>query len=66
MRADGTSTFRVTSGTGGAPVWSPGGTMLAYASYHDGELWVVRIDGNGLRKLTTGGGRDPVWEPAIR
>jgi Tol biopolymer transport system component len=52
------------------PVWSPSGTLLAYASTVPSppgawELFSVRDDGSAPVQITTGGfhNRQPVWSP---
>ena len=38
-----------------APIWSPDGNTLAFASSHHGsaDIFTVRLDGSGLRRLTS-------------
>ncbi len=47
------------------PVWSPDGSMIAFASTRSGtaEIWVVNADGTGLRQLSHDGQltRYPIW-----
>jgi TolB protein len=66
MSSDGSDVTRLTTGIGGEPVWSLDGSMIAFTSFLDGQLYVVNADGSGLRKLTTGGGNDPTWGPLVR
>ena len=49
-----------------APAWSPDGSQVAFASWHDvegGNLWVVGRDGGGARKINAepGAFHYPTW-----
>jgi len=66
MRADGTTTRRLTSGAteDAHPSWSPDGRRIAFAA--GGELWVVPARGGSPHPLTHGLGGDaanPAWSP---
>jgi Tol biopolymer transport system component len=49
------------------PTWSPDGSMLAFASYRDGnaEIYVMSADGSNQRRITGNPGFDgyPSWSP---
>ncbi|MGE0552143.1 MAG: amidohydrolase family protein [Gemmatimonadales bacterium] len=50
------------------PAWSPDGTRIAFASWHDneqGQVWLIQADGTRLTRLTTTSGRylHPAWSP---
>jgi TolB protein len=54
----------------GHPVWSPGGSMIAFSSTNDTDgdtdLYVMNADGTGRRNLTAGPPRydtQPTWSP---
>jgi Tol biopolymer transport system component len=54
----------------GHPVWSPGGSKIAFSSTNDTDgdtdLFVMNPDGTGLTNLTAGPQRydtDPTWSP---
>ena len=57
--ADGANQTKLTD-IGAAPVWSPDGTRIVYASY-DG-MYVIDADGANQTKLTPFG-TGPVWSP---
>ena len=78
-RADGRGARRLTAGGDDeAPVWSPGGTRIAFARVEEeptsssGSIAVVRPDGRGLRILTNLTGESdvvdagPTWSPGGR
>lgn len=57
--------------TNTTPCWSPGGTMIAFASDRDAsrssvlDIYVMNADGSGVTRLTDGGGNySPDWTPA--
>ena len=49
------------------PAWSPDGTELAFASFHnnDWDIHISQADGSDTRRVTTFPGRDwqPTWSP---
>jgi hypothetical protein len=76
MDADGSDATALTSGGIGQgdnyPVWSPGGTMIAFerdrtSSTSDGghEIYVMQANGTGVKRLTnhTSADRFPSWAP---
>ena len=70
MNADGSNQVNLTNNPAldAAPVWSPDGSRVAFASDRDGgnrNIWVMNADGSGLVKLTnfSGGAGYPTWSP---
>jgi Tol biopolymer transport system component len=72
MNADGSNQTPVAdfqADTMGRPVWSPGGSMLAFDIYFTDQTWdiySVNADGSGLALLAGDPNRDendPVWAP---
>jgi Tol biopolymer transport system component len=65
MRADGTGTRRLTSGTKNDdhPSWSPDGRRIVFA--REGALFVVPVAGGNPRRVGQGLGNaaDPAWSP---
>ncbi|MFC1960398.1 hypothetical protein ACFLYO_06780 [Chloroflexota bacterium] len=68
----GVPTIYSSSGTEGAPIWSPDGQWLAYTSYdfsngwRENDLWIVSADGSTKNRLTdfaTGSTLFPRWSP---
>ena len=66
MNIDGSEQRKLASG-GCCFKWSPDGSQIAYISWKERELWVVRRDGSGLRKLASLPGfasaAEPTWSP---
>jgi TolB protein len=67
MNADGSGRHRLTR-DGGFPIWSPDGSMIAYAppGGPSGMSWIeiMNADGSGKRRLPhTDGGEYPSWSP---
>lgn len=70
MNADGSNQVNLTNNPAldAAPVWSPDGSKIVFASDRDGgnrNIWVMNADGTGLVKLTnySGGAGYPTWSP---
>ena len=72
MNADGTDPVRLPPLNGGgigAPVWSPGGSQIAFSGWigdPGADIWVMDADGTGLRNLTNTpdvGESSPSWSP---
>ncbi len=64
IRVDGSNRFIVVDhpATDTEPVWSPGGTVIAFVSDRSGtpEIYLVDPDGSNLRQVTFG---ESVWRP---
>jgi Tol biopolymer transport system component len=55
MDADGTHKTRLTRGNRFSPVWTPGGSMIAFVRSSNslgGAVFVMNADGTGKRRLT--------------
>jgi WD40-like Beta Propeller Repeat len=69
MDGDGTNVRRLTDDLGKdeRPVWSPGGTKMAFSTDRDGqqEIYVMNADASGQHRLTDNPARDesPYWQP---
>lgn len=68
MRSDGTEVRKLGTATNsGAPVFSPDGSKIAFASDRDGdfEIFVMNADGSNQESITTFAGEDtdPTWSP---
>jgi len=67
--ADGTGRRRLTDAPGSSttPVWSPGGSWIAFVRQTGTEthIYIMDADGGSQRPLTTGPGRaaSPAWSP---
>jgi Tol biopolymer transport system component/L-ascorbate metabolism protein UlaG (beta-lactamase superfamily) len=68
MDADGTNVRRLTEG--GAPKWSPDGSLIAFHSgpFEEWEVYIINSDGTNLRQVTNSPtgitAINPVWWPA--
>jgi Tol biopolymer transport system component len=60
--------FLRTSANEQAPVFSPDGHWIAYASNETGtsEIYVRPFSGGGKWQVSAGGGNNPIWSPAGR
>jgi len=67
MNADGSGLQRLTTYGGEYPVWSPGGTRIAFGSARDGnyEIYIMNADGTNQIRLTDHPAYDmsPGWSP---
>lgn len=65
MNADGTQVTNITNNSAyeGAPVWSPDGMHIAFASDQDGSLdiYIMQSDGSKTTRLTTIWAWGPSW-----
>ncbi|MEP6469472.1 MAG: hypothetical protein ABJC24_06835 [Chloroflexota bacterium] len=62
MNADGSNPIQLTDAPSGEPTWSADGAEIAYASYADESIWLVRPDGTQRRPLSQQGA-GPTWSP---
>jgi Tol biopolymer transport system component len=69
MNADGSNRTQLTNNSvwESEPMWSPGGSKIAFTSDRDGnsEIYVMDADGSNQVRLTNseGGDDDPAWSP---
>jgi len=65
MNADGTHAHQLTVGSGSFPRYSPDGKEIAYQSYADSEIHVMKADGSSDHAITSNAFSDgfPDWSP---
>lgn len=69
MNSDGTNFHRLTEG--GAPKWSPDGSIIAFHSgpFEQWEVFIINSDGTNLRPVTDSPSGitaiNPVWRPVL-